>query len=123
MSFTGNAIYAELYPSRPSGGSDLKLYKVGAVFLFDGYVTADKPEFFMLTRVHGDGLILACINDGNHWSDFSIPYANDNKDSCTTAELLKDFSPWQDRFKFVGMAKDVLGCCVSCRYVASGETA
>ena len=36
MSFTGNATYAELYPSRPSGDAgdaDKKTYKAGSVFL------------------------------------------------------------------------------------------
>jgi hypothetical protein len=116
MSFTGNATYAQLYPSRSPGDAGEKIYEQGSVFLreYDKVV-----EIFILAEIH-DGLILVCVNDGNRWSDGNITSINNDHISCTESELLRSFYPMEDEFKFVGLAKDVLGLNARAARLASG---
>ncbi len=117
MRFTGNATYAQLYPSRPSIDVCAKTYKAGSVFLDVDIEQGDEQDLFILARVNMHELIMICIADGNRWADRLIPITVGN--TCTEFDFVAIVG---GDFKFVGMSKDVFGVeLVAAYFVRNGE--
>lgn len=102
MSFTGNATYAQLYPSRPPIDLGEKTYKQGSVF---AYTDSRRSDIYLLAEFSG-GFKLVSIFKGSRWEERLIPSI---AGVCTKDELLTSFGASRNNFRFMGMAKDILG--------------
>ena len=107
MSFANRFTYAELYPSRLP-----VTYRRGSVFLC---TNPDGNQLYLLAAVVG-GFSLVCVTEGTRWEDKLIQTLGG---VCDERTLLKSFYPFEDRFKFIGMAKDVLGLTARAAYIAN----
>ena len=110
MSFTGNATYAELYPSRPSiDVVQEKIYEAGSVFL-DTDIDEDEiglyTRLYLLVRVNEQEFMFVGINDGNRWANTPITLSTNTQCTYCTEH---DFVAHAGKdFRFIGMAEDVL---------------
>ncbi len=109
MSFTGKAIYAELYPNAwPPAYFDKvpDIFRRAAVFMFADPKHGNK--YYILISSEVGGMTLVNMSNGARWSNVVIPYTHDGSGECTKQSVFEGFGEKKRFFHYIGQASNVV---------------